>query len=283
MKTSGPTLRGATLDKLAELVSGDAKLCPYRSGPMLVRLFNAHGSNDVYGQGFPSRQTYARERLHALNGKPELHALLEQVFDPLEFEGKEGCEHGPIIVEINKFLQRDQLQLVTTPQGVRLRPVSGANVVFASPSVVQPASQEFIDEHIAKCEAKLRQGDFPGAITNARSLCEEVLCAIEKQIDPAAPNYDGDLGKLFKRVRKHLNMEPERFKERDDVLQLLRGLTSIVDGLASMSNDLGDRHGGSGVKPKPHHAALAVNSANTLCSFILSSFALQRVASPPKV
>lgn len=36
-----------------------------------------------------------------------------------------------------------------------------------------------------------------------------------------------------------------------------------------------DRHGGRRIRPKAHHAQLAVNAANTLCSFILASHAQQ--------
>ena len=44
-----------TLAELVKIVTGDTKMSPYRSGPMLVRLFNEFGSNDFYEAGFPSR------------------------------------------------------------------------------------------------------------------------------------------------------------------------------------------------------------------------------------
>jgi hypothetical protein len=60
-----------------------------------------------------------------------------------------------------------------------------------------------------------------------------------------------------------------------DVQQLLRGLTTIVDGLSGMSNELADRHAGRR-RPLPHHARLAVNVANTLCSFLVDSYRRRR-------
>lgn len=36
----------------------------YRSGPVLVALFNKLGSNDSYGQGFPSRWVYTDQKLN---------------------------------------------------------------------------------------------------------------------------------------------------------------------------------------------------------------------------
>jgi len=67
-------------------------------------------------------------------------------------------------------------------------------------------------EQIEKCRTKMNQGDYDGAITNARSLVEAVLAAMEKEFDAAAPDYDGDLPKLYKRVQKHLKLSPENPK-----------------------------------------------------------------------
>jgi hypothetical protein len=69
-------------------------------------------------------------------------------------------------------------------------------------------------EQIEKCRTKISLGDYDGSITNARSLVEAVLAAIEKEFDSTAPSYDGDLSKLYKRVQKHLNLSPENPKMR---------------------------------------------------------------------
>lgn len=130
-----------------------------------------------------------------------------------------------------------------------------------------------------KCERKLAEGDYRGAITNARSLCEEVLCDIELSLDSEAQGYDGSLPKLYKRVRKLLQMDPDDYAKREAVLVVLRGLTTVVDGLAGMSNALGDRHGGGAVQANEHHARLAVNTASTLCTYVASSFVHQNSGS----
>ena len=122
------------------------------------------------------------------------------------------------------------------------------------------------DENIRKCEEKLAEGDFSGAITNARSLIEAVLIGFEKDLDALAPSYEGDLVKLFKRVRKLLNLEPEREDVADSLRQVLGGLTSIVKGLAAMRNKMSDAHAAS-YRPSRHHAKLAVYSAATVADF----------------
>ena len=78
----------------------------------------------------------------------------------------------------------------------------------------------------------MSQGDYDGAITNAWVLVEAVLAAIEKEFDPNAPDYDGDLPKLYKRVQKHLNLSPENPKISNSLKQTLTGFISIIGGLS---------------------------------------------------
>jgi hypothetical protein len=118
-------------------------------------------------------------------------------------------------------------------------------------------------------------GDYDGAITNARSLVEAVLAAIEKECDSNAPGYDGDLPKLYKRVQKHLNLSPDNPKISDSLKQTLTGFISIICGLSGLSNKMGDRHVRE-YKPAEYHAALIVNAAMTFSNFIFDTYACQR-------
>ena len=72
-----------TLAELVKIVTGDSQVSPYRSGPVLVRLFNEYGANDVYEQGFPSRWKYTEEKLLPLNETSSLRKLINQIFDAL--------------------------------------------------------------------------------------------------------------------------------------------------------------------------------------------------------
>jgi hypothetical protein len=130
---------------------------------------------------------------------------------------------------------------------------------------------------VDKCEFKLKSGDYAGAITNARSLVEDVLREIELELNTEQPTkYDGDLPRLYKRVRQLLGMDPAQYVDRDDVIQILVGLTSIVSGLAGLSNDMADRHGGRRARADARHGRLAVNAANTLCGFVVDVYEAKR-------
>ena len=136
-------------------------------------------------------------------------------------------------------------------------------------------NQLFIEEQIKKCNQKIIDADYSGAITNARSLVEAVLKEIENKLDQDAPDYDGDLIKLYRRVQKLLNLEPSRKDVSDSLKQMLSGLNSIISGLSGVRNKMSDSHVLS-YTPSKHHAKLAVNAANTFCDFIFSTLEYQK-------
>ena len=282
-----------TIQQLSLYVTGDNEKAPYRSGPKLVALFNDFGFDHKYGPGFPSRRPFAEEQICELNDTPAMKRLIESVFDPLDFvEANEQIykEYGQTlqahdqeldvskaISDFNDYLRRDGFEIGIIGGVAKVRKTEGSSVEFGITDVAYPsASEDFISEQLEKCEQKLVAGDNRGAITNARTLCEEVLLDLEAQILGEQQRYDGKLPKLYKRVAKKLHMDPDRFKEHEPILELLRGLTSIIGGLSGMSNSMSDRHGG-GQDAKPHHALLAVNAAKTVCSFLVASFTHQFV------
>ena len=271
------TISRNTLAELVKIVTGDTRMSPYRSGPMLVRLFNEFGSNDFYAPGFPSRWKYTEEKLLPINGTPTLRRLVNTIFDATEWIGKDvkpevAAEH------LNKYLKFDGFELTRDGEHFKVHETGAVAVQFDTPF---PQSQEvnhvFIVEQVRKCDKMIDDGDFGGAITNARSLVEAVLIEIEKQLSPNTPQYDGDLIKLNKRVQTLLHLDPARKDISDMLRQVLSGLTSVVTGLAGMRNKMSDAHASS-YKASKHHAKLAVNSAKTFADFIFDSYSYQKGA-----
>lgn len=257
-----------SIKALGKIVTGDESLSPYRSGPKLVDLFNEYGSNDTYGKGFPSRWMYAEESLRAFNGSDALPAIICHVFDPREFM---DTEHEPdaALEFVNKRFEYDGYRVVIDRGKARVRDVDGASVQFASPYGDGTSdAHAFIDEQIEKSEQKIMDGDYDGAITNARSLLEGIMRDIEIALDANAPQkYDGDMVKLYKRIQKLLKLEPSRPDIDGPLKQVLSGLTGVICGLAAIRNRMGDAHARS-YKPSKHHAVLTVNSAKTLANFL---------------
>ena len=228
------------------------RLSPYRSGPKLVSFFNDLGTNHTYGQGFPSRWAFAEDCLRQFNDTPTLKRIILSAVDPRDFMGatvydKVTQQNKPANVQdaltyLNEFLAYDGYEVV--PHGKTYDVIDKTRGEIVVDVKLEPShlSHAFIMEQIEKCRTKMGQGDYDGAITNARSLVEAVLAAIEKEFDSDAPEYDGDLPKLYKRVQKHLNLSPENPKISNSLKQTLTGFISIIGGLSGLSNKMGDRH-----------------------------------------
>jgi hypothetical protein len=266
-----------TIEKLGSAIAGDLDGFPYRSGPQLVKLFNQFGARDVYPAtgGFPTRRIFAQDKLRELNGKPILQKVFTIAFDPREFERVEKAPEAAMAL-VNDNLRHDGYELVRDGLALRVRSLDAVKVKLEADTLLNDKLTQFsIDENIRKCESKLADQDYSGAITNARSLIEAVLIGIEKDLDLAAGGYDGDLTRLYKRVQKLLHLEPDRKDVADSLRQVLSGLTSIVNGLATMRNKMSDAHAAS-YRPRKHHAKLAVYAAITLADFLFETKSLQR-------
>lgn len=256
-------------------MTGDENLSRYRSGPNLVRLFNDYGSNDEYGQGFPSRWQYAENKLRELNGTPALAALLCEVLDPREFMDSD-CAPEPAIEYINQRLKYDGYEIALENGLAKVRNLQGVHVEARHPfQGSKEHAHLFINEQIEKSERKIQGEDYDGAITNARSLVEAVLTQIESSLDSEPPHYDGDLPKLYKRVQKLLNLDPSRPDIDQSLKQVLSGLVNIVQGLSGLSNKMGDRHVRT-YRPSRHHAILVSNAAKSACNFLFDTYAYQK-------
>ena len=152
----------------------------------------------------------------------------------------------------------------------KLRELSGAIIEVENRFRKSDELNEIvIEEQIQKCREKIESGDYSGAIANARSLIEAVCVKIELELDSEDIGAnDGDLPKLFSRVRKLIHLDPSRQDISDSLKQVLSGLSNIVNGISTMRNKMSDAHGVS-YKASRYHAELAVNAAETLTDFCL--------------
>lgn len=269
-------LSAFTIEFLGRAIAGDAEGFPYRSGPQLVNFFNQFGARDVYpvGGGFPTRRIYAQDKLRELNGTAVLKQAISKALDPREFSRAEKSADDAVAL-LNDNLKYDGYEIVREGLVFVVRDLEAGKVKLEASSQVSDAlTQLTIDENIRKCETKLSQGDFSGAITNARSLIEAVLIGIEKELDTAASDYDGDLLRLYKRVQRLLNLGSDRKDISESLRQILSGLTSVVNGLAAMRNKMSDAHAAT-YRPSRHHAKLAVYAATTLADFLFETMSYQ--------
>lgn len=259
-----------TLEFLRDIITGDKKLSPYKKGPELVRFFNDLGFNDTYGPGFPSRRHYTETKLNELNEKERIKDVLEAYFSPINFIDDEISLNN-LISEFNKYLEYDGYKLEI--KGKKVHIISIAEEPIKTPGIYK-LDNEVIRENIEKCDRKIEEGDFAGAITNARSFLESLLLYIYKEIKKEDYKFTGDLPRLYKDISRLIKLNIEKNTE-DDLNKILRGLISIVSGASGISNRMADRHGRLVNYDKEMHkqiSILVVNSVKTLALYLNHSY-----------
>jgi hypothetical protein len=78
---------------------------------------------------------------------------------------------------------------------------------------------------------------------------------------------------LWTVVQKDLGFDPKDQSDQD-VLRVLSGLASIVDGTGAFRTHAGSAHGGGAYRYRvhPRHARLVVNAAHTLATFVIETW-----------
>lgn len=251
-------------EQLGKLIAGDVGSAPYLSGPKLVAFYNECGFNDVYENGFPSRWIYSKDKIVESNGTSRLKTILEDFVDPRRLSGDEKTVEK-VVEEINQLIRYDGFALIKKANIHKIADIQGN---FIEAETVSNIGHEFVREQIEKCQQKISTDDFNGAITNARTLCEAVLIHIIESIEKVEIKNDGNIANLWSRTKKALKIDLKKDEIPDFVFQILSGLDTTINGLAGISNNAGDRHANK-FKTKRHHAKLAVNSAMTLCEFLI--------------
>jgi len=281
-----------TIKALQEVINGDEhEFAIYRSGPVLVDLFNEFGRNDVYGAGFPSRWQYSRDCIRHFNGTDKIKDIIEVAVDPRDYLSlRNEVDSSKLLKEkviyLNKFLEFDGYILKKQKDGSNIYKVYkfDGQAIPNKQSIARPVivsekiailSHEFIAEQIEKANEKLAKEDYDGAITNARSLVEAVQKEIIRKAGKEVPKHGGDVKKLYKEARQVLNFDPSQPDLAGALRQILSGLDSVISGIGGVSNMVGDRHDRQ-YKPEKHHAKLAVNTAITFCEFLVSEYEHQQ-------
>jgi len=263
-----------TIKFLGKTLCGDNGILPYKTGPQLVDFFVGFGADDKYEEGFPSRWRYTEEKVRQFNGSKKLKSIIENSVDPRDLieAGADPNSLDDIIKPINDFLHYEGFELKKVGDFYKVHNTKG---IIVEPETVKGLNHEFIQEQITKCHSKIDQGDFNGAITNARSLAEAVMIEIIEKHQGKEIKNDGKLDNLYKQVKKILNLTIDPKILPPSVIQILSGLDSITGGLSGLSNNSGDRHANK-FKTRKHHARLAVNSTMTLVDFLLDSKEYQK-------
>lgn len=85
---------------------------------------------------------------------------------------------------------------------------------------------------------------------------------------------------MWKVVRKELAFDSSRLEDRD-LQQILAGVISTVDGIASLRTHASTAHaqGRKRYRLQPRHARLAVHAAHTVAAFVIETWDAQKTGS----
>lgn len=275
-----PRVSFKTMDAVAAIICGnqaeglEEALSPYRTAAQLDEFFREDlRLAEPEGLQRDSRHRETKSWLKCLNDTHDITRIVEAAVRPADYEGTE-YDVELAVTHLNGFLKHDRLRLVESSH----RWVLVSNRPVALPTGTQAddvLSDEYIQEMEAKCDARMAQGDLEGAVTTARTLLEATLREIEKRISGESKTYKGDLPKQFKAVAKLLKMDADRVDLDAAFKNVVRGLITVVAGLAPLRNRMSDGHARAR-KPAPHHARVVVNAAKTVAGFLIESYEFQR-------
>lgn len=268
-------LSTSSITAVQKVITGDElrngqSVAPYRTRGDIVTFFGSIPGLDVDDVHIETRWRYVEEVLRRLNGTPVINHVIEAAVHPAHFLDSEQSVDDAVEY-LNDFLAYDGARLIK--KGTRYRLVEVPEE--AGEHLIEPSSEtsvhnlEAINKELGKARQRLEAGDFDGAITIARTMVEAVLLELLSRRRGATPDYDGNLPKLFKGVSKELRLDPND-QDVDSLRDILRGLSSIVSGLSSLRNKMGDAHPKK-YRPRRHHAVLALNAATTLVHFLFAT------------
>lgn len=167
--------------------------------------------------------------------------------------------------------RRYHVRQAMTPLFQYLEGANRAPVDEVASDVLQKFDAEGVHAVWEKALAR-RHSDPEGAITIARTLLETVCKRVLDEASVAYSDKD-DLPALYRSVSGHLNIAPSQHTE-DTFRRILGGATSVVEGLGSLRNKIGDAHGQGkrSVRPTGRHAQLAVNLAGAMATFVVETW-----------
>ena len=116
------------------------------------------------------------------------------------------------------------------------------------------------------------ESDPPAGVTAACSLIE-ALCKVYIEDEGRELPTKETIKDLWKIVSQHLGLNPGTIVGQD-LIRILSGLTSVIDGIGALRTHAGSAHGHGRETDilEPRHARLAIHAAHTLATFVIEAW-----------
>jgi len=278
------------ISHLSGIITGSLGISPVRNEKEIITLLKKYVGCESFDEFYISQDQpaneidktnyYVEQKLKRIRGTSKLTDLVEHIFNSKSLFNDYSLDEN--IIALNTCMlskdrhgfTKDNFELTKVGKKYRVCSLYDSMVdyrcLFTESEI---GNYRLIKEHSEKCLKKIEQKDYSGAITNARSLLEQILVEIEHNFDKLTKGYDGDLPKLMKKVLKLLGLTAENMPEELKTIysQIFGGLNNAINGFSGMRNCMSDAHCTT-YPPNRKEALLAVNTSKTLANFIAEHY-----------
>ena len=260
---------------------------PYLTGNKILNLYHDFGlSRPMYKDGTPSRWIMMQHLLSTLDKLGRVNELLDFLFSKSRFQSlinhfksvsdfetycqgiiKLGTDY------INKHLYLAEEEIVVSNHHFYIQKKGKSNIIHIEK--INIITSLYIQSLPERIKSDLIDKNYDSVINKCRTLVEEVFCYIIES-KGFKPVESGDINQLQGQCRSILNMKADKGQDQR-ILQLLKGLSSIINAIASLRNIGSDAHGvgSKRINIGEREAVLISNATQTYCDYFLSVFLSQ--------
>lgn len=181
---------------------------------------------------------------------------------------RDSDEAQNLRVMINYYLKKDGYQVVEDEQFYEPGTYS-YKFIQINPTQIEKSfktSDEFVHEAYEKIDKRLREEDYSGAVTSARTLVEDAIKDIYYQITGDNLEKIDDLQDGYKKIQKLLKLDYDK-KTDENKAKLLRSFVTIINSLSPIFNSMADRHATKSTAQR-NSALLCTDSAKIFVNFL---------------
>lgn len=263
---------------------------PRLSGNQIMELYPRFGLSDpIYKEGTPSRWIMMKNIISRLDKIGRANELLAYLFSKPRFQpfvnyfkttsDFETFYNGIVkmsVEYINKQLYISQKRLCLNSGKYYIQPLPFSESISIPLKKIDDITSQYIKTLPDRIKSDLNNKDYDSVINKCRTLIEEILCYIIEQ-KGETPIDNGKVEHLQGQCRKLLKMNTDNGQDQR-IIQLLKGLSTIISAISGIRNIGSDAHGvGSRrINIGEREAILVSNATQTYCEYYLSVFLSQK-------
>ena len=261
------------IDKLLEEAGNKDIICTYDE------CFIEHSdiiNNPLYTKTEFKQEKYVKLQLEKLNGTSKIADFITIYFDHI-YDYTDGPEE--VVEYLNRYFDDDGYSVEKIEEADEYKIYSIDDCLVNYDCLFKESERGnyiLINEHNEKCLKKIKTGDYSGAITNSRSLLEQILREIQivflLRNKQRRDGYNGKIDKLLEDVLEKMNIK-DGLQDRvyRGYSSLEGGFKLLVHGVSLVRHGMSDAHNITYV-PSEKDALLVVNTSKTLANFIVRHY-----------